>query len=514
LDNNSELDYDSDLELEIAKNLFQLAKESFHDAKYEAAEIFLQKRLSKFSTSNSTSRTDAANMGSTTLQLACCQLLQSRWGPGSSVLLTVARDSPMELKGLPTLLHAAAVGFLSVGSHADAQRFCKLALQRKRKVWGRSSVEYAHTLALLVRIAESRGDGAEAQALKRAMSQEYCQRDFVCDDTVTGLAFMSCSEMIKTLNDLWGQPPIVQLVSAADPATNTDNIDNTMPQGLAKVTKLDMKDQSPIKTDTISLVNASHSDPGGPNRARPLPAASEDKQLSITTSETLSSKTSVRWYPPFSSTLFLPPVAYLSTYSKVYAQLSSKICYPPLPIRESETDTYKECVSDLYLHIQSLGQTSSTPSLSPSVAVLGPHGRITCTRDWSIRSRQTKVSSGGSSYTVDMNTKHDMQSMMEYARFLEICDRDRPGEEKFGNPPRENATDSYKEAYFPLEEAVPQPSRRRVRPYIGRQLPAPNYTKIGNVLSGQIGDPSAPGPLTFEEMGIKPGETDDDCVIM
>lgn len=451
-DYDLEFEYDSDLEVEINTNLFHLARENFHKRQYGEAERFLQKLMTKVSNiSNSTSTVDVADINSKQLQLACCQLFQSRWGPCSSILLMLARDSPMDVMGLPTLLHAVAVGLLSMGSCTEAQRFCKLALQRKRKVWGKGSTEYAHALALLVRIAVTSGDTVEALALRRAMPSEYGQRDIVMDDKVTGLGFLSYSKEIAEIVDvLWGQPPAEQILPP--PGSSTMNLEDQNPGHDIEEIKSENTNQDLFGVGNISLINNPSSHP----RIKLL-------NPYTTKIQPIRNRTPTR-IPPLSTPLTSLHTYYCADYRNLYSQRTSNLPSPSLPPRESETDTFKECASVLYLYVQSLG-SSAKPFLSPGVAILGYDGKLTCTRDWSVRGVETKVSSGGSSYSVDLSRKYDMLYMIVYARFLEHCDRARKDGkslevtakdhghitaivEEVTDDSVENSTDTYKEVYY------------------------------------------------------------------
>ncbi|KAM7189500.1 hypothetical protein V8F20_010128 [Naviculisporaceae sp. PSN 640] len=461
-----ELDYDSDLELEIYTNLRQLARESFHKQQYAKSEEFLQKLMSKLSKSKSASTVDGSDMKLIPDLLATCQLAQGRWVACSSVLLSLARDSPMEHKGLPTLLHALAVGFLSENNWTEAQRFCKLALQRWRKVWGKSSVQYTITLALLVRIALARGDTAEALALRRAMPPEYEKMELdgmIMDDAVTGLGFLhSSKEYREIMNYLWGPPaspqslpPVVEVLPPVRIRTVGHRPEEKKPKdetGKPKSIHVDQKVVSGMGHSSIG-----NNSPGDASNARAsqLLDPYTDMQLFRSRSMTRSPRLSEP-LPTFSN--------YCPNYATLYEQQPinlSSLSFPPRG--ESETDTFKEWVSDLYLHVQALKKlTMATPSISEEVAVLGHHGKLTCTRDWSILGIETLVSSGGSTYSVHLDIKYDMMSMIVYARFLEQCDLQLRTKIKAGtnndeghvveevtDDSPENPTDTYKEVYLP-----------------------------------------------------------------
>lgn len=170
--------------------------------------------------------------------------------------------------------------------------------------------------------------------------------------------------------------------------------------------------------------------------------------------------------PHLSGPLTSSSSGYCPDYANIYNQPAPDMSSSSFPPRgESETDTFKEYVSGLYLYVQSLDPLSK-PFLSTGVAILGYHGKLTCTRDWSVRGVETKVSSGGSSYMVDLSAKYDMLYMIVFARFLEHCDQAmRKGREAGIHPQLgkdeghmveevmddslENPTDTYKEVYFP-----------------------------------------------------------------
>ena len=194
------LDKDLGFELDMINNYDQVAFESFvYEYDYQMAEQCLNKRLRRAS---GTALTDPA-IRTAEIRLAMCHYFQQQWGAAANLLCRLAKDMPeaKDTGHILHLLHGVAIGLLLSGEFGEAEKYCKLALQGKSKLWGRTSKEYCNTLSLLVKIADKKGDPVEARALRLTFPPH--SSDQSDHHHVTGVEYLASYNHIKLVEDIW-----------------------------------------------------------------------------------------------------------------------------------------------------------------------------------------------------------------------------------------------------------------------------------------------------------------------
>jgi len=161
-------DDDSDVEYDFLRNFEQLAYTSFMGQDYAKAERCLRMAVER-STGDIVNSADF-NLLKAKLAICCC--LQEKWDHAAGLVASLPKGRTPS--NLPTfhLLHAIALAHLQTDRFDDAYDACKMALQGKKKILGKTSAGYYECLAVFAAIYDKKGEPLAAEAVRHSIPQE------------------------------------------------------------------------------------------------------------------------------------------------------------------------------------------------------------------------------------------------------------------------------------------------------------------------------------------------------
>ncbi len=177
LDNDDDDDDDdessgSDVESDLLRNFEAFAYASFQGQNYSKAEQLLRMAVEQ-STGDKSGTVDFKSLK---LKLALCCCLQEKWDHAAGIVASLPKTRTPPNLPIFHLLQAMSLAHLAGNRCDDAYAVCKSALNGKKKILGRTSVDYYGCLAVFAAICEKRGNALEAEAVRHSIPEGWSPR--------------------------------------------------------------------------------------------------------------------------------------------------------------------------------------------------------------------------------------------------------------------------------------------------------------------------------------------------
>lgn len=165
----------SDIESDFLKNFESLAYVSFQGQNYSKAEQLLRMAVEQ----STGDRSGAVDFKSLKLKLALCCCLQEKWDHAAGIVASLPKTRTPANLPIFHLLQAMSLAHLVGNRCDDAYAVCKSALNGKKKILGRTSVDYYGCLTVFAAICEKRGNALEAEAVRHSIPDGWSPRTSV-----------------------------------------------------------------------------------------------------------------------------------------------------------------------------------------------------------------------------------------------------------------------------------------------------------------------------------------------
>lgn len=166
-------DVESDFDLDILRNIEEVAFDSFASQNYSKAEQCLRLAVQR-STGDTV---EGSNFRQLKIQLALCCCLQDKWDHAISILSSLLKVKSVSNLPVFQLLQAVVIANIAGSQLDDALKTCEIVRRAKRKLFGKESAEYHECLWLIAIIHDKQGDELQAEAIRRSIPPGWAPMD-------------------------------------------------------------------------------------------------------------------------------------------------------------------------------------------------------------------------------------------------------------------------------------------------------------------------------------------------
>jgi tetratricopeptide (TPR) repeat protein len=204
-------DSDSDIDKELAKKLQELGLSNFNRGEYAKAETFFRKVIHETGKDLS-----ADDLQTSKTKLATSLCYQEKWTEAEKLVTSLGWTKAQNDVDPFHVLHALALTYLQKNNFNLAIKYCKQAVNGKRKILGKEDDSLFESIALLSCISDAKGDPAEAEGYRSLLpihrivnldALNYMDRMLAFSEVklVVGIDFVSHSYCYATeyLNAAW-----------------------------------------------------------------------------------------------------------------------------------------------------------------------------------------------------------------------------------------------------------------------------------------------------------------------